>query len=115
MAGEGGAHPFSSTHSPPPHPAVPLHLRPRPLTPPLFYVHFDFLPSLSPELWREVFHHGRHKTFQSEVRVCSHIFFYYVLFPQSFIPNLTNASSSYRVLFSIYYKVGHFLGKRIMK
>lgn len=41
--GEGGT-PLSSTHSPSPHPAVPLHLRPHPLTPPVFYVHFDFLP-----------------------------------------------------------------------
>lgn len=51
-----------STHSPAPHPAVPLHLRPHPLTPPLFYVHFNFLPSLSSKLRKEVFHHGAHKT-----------------------------------------------------
>lgn len=42
-------------------------------------------------------------------------FFSYVLFPQSFVPNLTNASSLYRVLFPIYYKVGHFLDKKVMR
>ena len=42
--GARGGTPLSSTHSPSPHPAVPLHLRPHPLTPPVFYVHFDFLP-----------------------------------------------------------------------
>lgn len=41
------------THSPSPHPAVPLHLRPHPLTPPLFYVHFNFLPPLSSQLKEE--------------------------------------------------------------
>lgn len=64
--GRGGI-PFSSTHSPSPHPAVPLHLRPHPLTPPLFYVRFNFLPPLSSKLWKEVFHHGRHNTPQNAV------------------------------------------------
>lgn len=59
--GTGGT-PLPSTHSPSPHPAVPLHLRPHPLTPPLFYVHFNFLPPLSSKLRKEVFHHRQHKT-----------------------------------------------------
>lgn len=68
VAGGGvGGTPLSSTHSPSPHPAVPLHLRPHPLTPPLFYVHFNFLPPLSSKLREEVFHHGRHNTLQDEV------------------------------------------------
>lgn len=54
--GEGT--PLPSTHSPSPLPAVPLHLRPHPLTPPLFYVHFHFLPPLSSKLRKEVFNHG---------------------------------------------------------
>ncbi len=54
--GTGGT-PLSSTHSPSPHPTVPLHLRPHALTPPLFYVHFNFLPPLSSKLRKEVFHH----------------------------------------------------------
>lgn len=55
------------------------------------------------------------KLFKAKSRFAVKFVFYYVLFPESFIPNLTNASSLYRVLFSIYYKVGHFLDKKIMK
>lgn len=72
--GRGRAPPFSSTHSPSPHPAVPLHLWPHPLTQLLFYVHFDFLPPLSSRLWKEVFHHSTHRTLQNQVKVCIHRF-----------------------------------------
>lgn len=61
--GRGQAHPFSSTHSPlHPHPVVPLHLWPHPLTPPLFYVGFNFLPPWSSKLWEKVFQDSRDKT-----------------------------------------------------
>lgn len=50
-----------------------------------------------------------------KVKVCSHIFFFIMYIPESLIPNLTSASSLYRVPFFSYYKVGHFLDKKIMK
>lgn len=72
--GRRRAPPFSSTHSPSPHPAVPLHLWPHPLTQLLFYVHFDFLPSLSSRLGKEVFYHSTRRTLQNRVKVCIHHF-----------------------------------------
>lgn len=93
--GTGGT-PLSSTHSPSPQPAVPLHLRPHPLTPPLFYVHINFLPPLSSKLRKEVFHHGRHKTLKRR----SPLSFFHFLFPQTPTPNFANVSYTYVDLFA---------------